>query len=137
MNYIPQKDSMGCGVACVANRVGINYDEALALFKYPDYAKTTGYKCKYIVQALQNAGINARLKHIRREQPLSDLPVGTIIFLERSARYPHQHYLLKVEDGWLDPWVNMHQDISMKQAKAGVRSELPGRAYYAIGEFPE
>lgn len=135
MNYIAQKDAMGCGVACVANRLGISYDKALALFEYPKYAKTIGYKCKYIVQALQNAGIGTRLKHIRRDLPLPDLPVGTIVFLERSEAYPYQHYLLKVKDGWCDPWINMHQDTDVKLAKAGVRSELPGRAYYAIGEF--
>lgn len=70
MNYVAQKDEMGCGVACVANRLEISYDKALELFDNPEDARTVGYKCKYVVAALQKAGINARLRHIRRELPL-------------------------------------------------------------------
>lgn len=132
MKYIAQKDPMGCGVACVANRLGITYGRALRLFEHPEYARSIGYKCKYIVIALQKAGVHSRLKHIRRELPIPDLPIGSIVFLEKSVQYPYQHYLLKVEDGWVDPWINMHDDRDVQHAKAGIRTTLSGRAYYAI-----
>lgn len=129
---------MGCGVACVANRLQISYKEALKMFERPEYAKTVGYKCKYIVEALRNAGQDVRLKHIKerdreyiRKGEVS-VPIGTIVFLERSGLYPLQHYLLKTPDGWIDPWINMHDNPDVKNIKAGVRKHLPGRPYYAI-----
>ena len=132
MNYVAQKDEMGCGVACVANRLGISYAQALGLFEYPEHAKTIVYKCKYIVSALKAGGVTARLRHIRRELPLPELPDGTIVFIERTQLYPHGHYLLKVANGWVDPWVNMHECGDVAYAKAGTRKVLPGRAYYAV-----
>ena len=132
MRYVAQKDSMGCGVACVANRLGLSYDQALGLFEYSAYAQSIGYKCKYVVAALQAGGLDVRLRHIRRELPLPELPNGAIVFLERSVLYPYQHYLLKVEQGWVDPWINMHDCSDVKYTQVGVRQILPGRAYYAI-----
>ena len=136
--YKAQQDEMGCGVACVANRLDISYDKALKLFEYPEYAKTVGYKCKYIVSALRSAGLDVRLRHIKaadRDEVMQGnvhIPVGAIVFLEKSELYPFQHYLVKVDDGWLDPWINMHDDPDVTHAKAGIRKHLPGRPYYAI-----
>jgi hypothetical protein len=136
--YIAQKDEMGCGAACVANRLGISYDQALKLFEYPEYAKTVGYKCKYIVLALRAAGCDVRLRHVKvvnRDDVMQGnilIPLGAIIFLEKSEIYPFQHYVLKVDDGWLDPWINMHDDPDVAHAKAGIRKYLPGRPYYVI-----
>ena len=129
---------MGCGVACVANRLGISYLQALEFFAYPQYAKTMGYKCKYIVEALRSAGYDVRLRHIKegdRESVMvgtAAMPTGAIVFLERSEQYPCQHYLLKVEDGWIDPWINMHDNPGVRYAQAGIRKQLPGKPYYAI-----
>ncbi|MBP7760922.1 hypothetical protein KA093_03960 [Candidatus Saccharibacteria bacterium] len=136
--YVAQEDSMGCGVACVANRLGISYANALELFDEPERAGTIGYACKYIVTALQRGGVEARLHHIKRvdrtlvatgELPL---PNGAIVLLEKSVVYPYQHYLLKVEVGWCDPWINMHENSDIIHAESGVRSELPGQPYYAV-----
>lgn len=136
--YIAQKDSMGCGVACVANRLGISYDNALLLFEYPEYARTIGYKCKYIVGALQKAGLDVRLHHVKAidRNALASriilLPDGAIVLLEKSPSYPYQHYLLKSQDCWVDPWINMHDDSDVHHARTGMRKLLPGRPYYAI-----
>lgn len=132
MKYVPQEDPMGCGVACVANRLDISYSNAMELFEYPEFARTIGYRCKYVVEALQKADEDVKLKHIRRDQPLPNLPSGSIVLLEKSDKYPQQHYLLKVDQGWVDPWINIHTDSRIEHAKPGIRSKLPGRAYYAI-----
>jgi hypothetical protein len=136
--YIAQIDEMGCGVACVANKLGISYEQATELFLYPGHAKTIGYKCKYIVDALRNAGQDVRLRHIKDHDRNSiakgkiPIPTGGIVFLERSKLYPFQHYLLKADKGWVDPWINMHDDPNVAHARAGLRKYLPGRPYYVI-----
>lgn len=139
--YVAQEDLMGCGVACVANRLGVSYQQALELFEYPEYAKTIGYKCKYIVAALNRGGCHVRLHHIKKQdraaiaiemlrvEPRAE---GAIVLLERSEKYPYQHYLLRVENGWCDPWINMHDDPDVTHARAGIRKTLPGLPYYAV-----
>lgn len=136
--YVAQEDSMGCGVACVANRLGISYAQALRLFDEPGNAKTIGYKCKYIVEALSRGGLDVRLRHIkqadRKAVARGKLPIatGAIVLLEKSEKYPYQHYLLKVDGSWCDPWINMHDDPDVTHAQAGIRATLPGLPYYAI-----
>ncbi len=104
-NYVAQEDPMGCGVACVANRLGISYAEALKLFDRPEDARTIGYKCRYIVEALRRGGVDARLHHIKhslRHVTISGRDpeiTGAIVLLVRSERYPYQHYLLKTAEG--------------------------------------
>lgn len=138
IKYVAQEDSMGCGVACVANRLGISYADALELFDEPERAGTIGYACKYIVTALRRGGIEARLHHIKKVDRAPSakrchlLADGAIVLLEVSERYPYQHYLLKVEAGWCDPWINMNDCRDISQAKAGIRTDLPGLPYYAI-----
>lgn len=132
MKYVQQKDDFGCGVACVANRLEICYEEALNLFDDPSAASSVGYACKFIVQALRTAGVNARLRHISIKKPLPDYLDGDIVLLVRSDKYPFQHYLMKCHNGWVDPWINMENSKDVRQAVAGVRKELPGRPYYRI-----
>lgn len=137
-SYVAQEDVMGCGVACVANRLGVSYAEALEFFDRPQDAKTIGYKCKYIVEALRRGGIDARLHHIKQarrkavSQGADPLDDGAIVLLMRSEMYPYQHYLLKTANGWADPWINMHDDPNVRHARAGVRYLLLGEPYYAI-----
>lgn len=129
---------MGCGVACVANRLGISYAEALRLFDNPEEAKTIGYKCKYVVEALHRAGCDVRLHHIKQSDRVATangshpIAEGAIVLLERSESYPYQHYLLRAGDGWCDPWVNMHDDADVSGSRVGIRAVLPGLPYYAI-----
>lgn len=133
-----QEDPMGCGVACVANRLDLSYAEALRLFDRPQDAKTIGYRCKYIVEALRRGGIDVRLRHIKHIDRVTvmngdkPLPDGTIVVLVRSELYPYRHYLLKAAEGWVDPWVNMHDDADVTHASVGLHDELPGEPYYAI-----
>jgi hypothetical protein len=37
MNYVRQEDGFGCGVACVANLLGVSYQQALQLFYNPNH----------------------------------------------------------------------------------------------------
>ncbi|PLS80689.1 hypothetical protein CYG49_04475 [Candidatus Saccharibacteria bacterium] len=132
MKYIRQEDEMGCGVACVANLLGTSYNEALQLFEFPENAKTKGFACKYIILALKRAGTEAKLRHISARKPRPKFLPGTIVFLVKSERYPSQHYVLKAQEGWIDPWVNLVTNKDITQAEAGIRKRLPGKPYYAI-----
>lgn len=129
---VHQEDDFGCGVACVANRLQISYGQALRLFDNPAAARDKGYACKYIVRALRNAGVEAKLKHISVHKKRPTFEPDDIVFLAKSERYPFQHYLIRTDQGWIDPWINMHTDKNVINARAGIRKILPGRPYYYI-----
>lgn len=126
MKVIVQEDSMGCGVACVASVLGINYSSALLLFKDGKLkANTAGFYCKNMVDALKKH--NLRYSFKKAKEPLRKIP-DTIIFIERSSVYPEGHYLAETENGWMDPWVNFPN----LPRKAGIRKILPGKPEWII-----
>ncbi|MDE1855517.1 MAG: hypothetical protein KGH57_04345 [Candidatus Micrarchaeota archaeon] len=128
---IKQKDSFGCGIACVAFVNNVDYETAKRnYFGVNQKAVTTGYLCKDMVMALQRAGKEYCYKYIKKPMALKE---DTIVFIKRSKRYPDGHYLAKSKLGWMDPWINF--DIkrpNVEEAQAGFRKRLPGRPIYAI-----
>lgn len=130
---IAQEDTYGCGLACVAFITGNNYKETKNKnFKNKKTARTFGYLCKDLVQALVRAGRQYGYKYLKRNIGLSN---NTIVFIKRSKRYPAGHYLVKTTKGWMDPWINFNvKKIDIRKAKAGFRAKLPGKPIYAI--FP-
>jgi len=126
---IAQEDDYGCGVACVANRLSIPYKNALSLFSEPGLA-VDGKHCfaRDVVTALQNAGLQSEHKFIKPKLRKNIYQPSSIVFICKNKRYPAGHYLLRVEGGWLDPWVN----LPVKPRMAGLRKRLPGTPTYLI-----
>lgn len=127
---IAQIHPSGCGVACVAQVLGISYLSALKLFQNGEfYAMLRGFYCRDLVGALNRAGRKSKFIFINKRQRKFIYQNGTIVFLARSRHHPQGHYLARVEDRWMDPWITW-PDIT--HGKAGFRRRLPGRAIYAI-----
>ncbi|MDO8591580.1 MAG: hypothetical protein Q7R60_01475 [bacterium] len=127
---VAQEDDFGCGVACVANLLNISYQQALELFANPENAGSKGFWCKDIVAALQKAGINTDHRYIKPKTGIQIYQTRTIVFVARGKKYPAGHYLLRIENGWIDPWIN----FPLISRIAGIRKRLPGKPIYAV--FP-
>ena len=54
---------------------------------------------------------------------------GTIVFIERSKKYPAGHYLVKTEKGWMNSWINFP---NISPTKSGFQKVLPGKAQWII-----
>ena len=125
-----QEDLLGCAVACVAGLRNISYKKAIKYFDNPQNARFNGYYCRDIVTALKRSGVeHPKWIYIKHKEKSKIYCQGTIVFIARDKRYPDGHYLLRVEKGWMDPWINFP---NIGAAKAGIRKRLPGSPIYAI-----
>ena len=124
---------MGCAVACVASQCGLDYTQALRLFEQEKYAWTRGFYCTEVVEAFAKAGRKYDFAVFRASKHREILEVpGTVLFLDPSDQYPSGHYVLRIEDGWMNPWVNFPQ---MNPVRAAVVHELAGKVGYVV--FPK
>jgi len=128
---VTQEHALGCGVACVASLLSLPYKKALAFFDDPTKAWTTGYHCRDLVSALHVAGRSFRHKYVknRRDPVLRNL--GTIVFTKKSTKYPQGHYLIRAEQGWMNPWSNFPE---IAPARSAFVPRLPGVPIYAVYE---
>lgn len=129
---IPQIHPMGCAVACVAFRSGIDYSSALSKFKTPMHAWTRGFYCEEIVEALSNLGFDysyLRFKKTEHESLLEQ--PGTIAFVDRSELYPSGHFFIRSSHGWMNPWSSFPKMIPMR---AAYQKTLPGKVAYIVFE---
>jgi len=127
---ITQQGPSGCAVACVAQLLNITYDRAISLFKGGRIKEIyLGFYCKEIVTVLRKKGINCNFRYISKENANKIYKNGTIVFIKRTKKYPQGHYLIRSNNSWMDPWINMPR---MNPAKSGFRKKLPGKPVYAI-----
>lgn len=126
---IAQKDSFGCGIACVAFVTGISYTNAKHKLFDENKATTGGYSCRDMVRALKKFGKEYDYRYVKA----GHFGNNTIVFIKRSKRYPFGHYLCRVGKGWMGLWINFGtRDMDPDHAIAGFRKRLPGRPIYAI-----
>lgn len=131
MKLVTQQHSYGCAIACVAILLGINYREALSLFKNGKAkAENTGFYCREIVGVLNAAGLNYRHLFSKRYPKRKIYRSGVIVFLRRSRKYPAGHFVCRLHGKWMDPWANFPKQIR----EAGFRKRLPEKLAYVI--FP-
>ena len=136
-NYIHQHDINGCGIATIANLLQTTYEEVKQEFETKFYPITRGVKVTDITRFLKLKGLDYMVKHIN-EKKVSDSDgvemakeLNSIVLIRRNAKYPIGHYLLRVKDGWIDPWLNLP---SINQVHAGLRNELPNPPMYIISK---
>ena len=126
---ITQESPMGCAIACTASLAGLSYKRARQYFdngKLKD--STCGFYNRDIISALDKIGIKARAYSAERLDN-KKIKTGTIVFIERSQKYPAGHYLLKTKNGWLNPWINYP---NITPAKAGFQKTLPSKIRWII-----
>lgn len=135
---IVQKHLWGCGAACVAFVLGLDYSTALKLFTYGTHkANTRGFYCKEIVDVLNRSNRNYTHRYIKDRIKRRIYKDYTIVFIGRSPKYPVGHYLCRYQNTWMDPWINFPVNQNIQEAKAGFRKRLPARPLYAIcPQFP-
>lgn len=126
---IKQEDKLGCAVACTAFLLSINYQNSLKLFKSGEYrAKNKGFLCKDIIMVLKKAGLKYEYRYIGNKIRRKIYKPNTIVYVRKSKKYPHGHYLARFDNKWMDSWI----DFPDKYIKAGYRKRLPERPIYAI-----
>ncbi len=131
MNTVVQKDVFGCGIACTASVLSLNYEKAKNLFSNFKRANNMGFLCKDIVAVLKKKSLAYEYKYIKSKIRRQIYKPGTIVFIARSKKYFAGHYLTRVSKmKWMDPWINFPSDIT--RAKSGFRKKLPGKPIYAI-----
>jgi len=127
---ITQEDSMGCGAACVAYVTGSPYHVAVSILGITK-AQTRGFHIKELVEGLKYFGYSSHYSRIKvGERRIYH--EGDIVFIRRYKRYPYGHYLVKISQGWMDPWINLPFDQDIMNAQSGLRKRLPGKAQYVV-----
>ncbi len=88
------------------------------------YLNTKGllYESKFFNQNKKYKG-----KHV--ESTKYSRKVDSITLVAKSSTYPSGHYLLRVKEGWVDPWIEFP---SIDNVKAGIRKKLPGDPWYVL-----
>ena len=133
-----QKDINGCGIACIANLLDVPYydvkkdfeskfcstERSTKIFDIVSYLKI--YKREY-----KSKFFNQNVKYeLDRESAdkFSRIP-GSIILIKKNAKYPLGHYLLRTQNGWVDPWYDFP---CIDNVTAGIRKKLPGDPWYVL-----
>ena len=128
---ITQEDDMGCGAACVAFVANTTYARAVDILGQ-NKATTVGFQLKELVDSLDHFGLSYEFKHVKPKIEHLIYQDGAIVFIRRSVRYPYGHYLVRKDNLWADPWLNLVLDKNLANAKSGFRKRLPGKAQWVV-----
>ncbi len=133
-----QKDLNGCGIACLANLLGKPYDSVKKEFESKFYTIERGTKMFDLVNYLKLHKLNYQSKFFNQNKKykfnkeegdkFSRIP-GSITLIVKNEKYTVGHYLLRVKNGWMDPWFDFP---SIDKVRAGVRQELPSNPWYVV-----
>ena len=142
--YQHQKDINGCGIACIANLLSLSYGEVKTDFENRFYKIDRGVNIADMVRYLDTKGLKYKSKFFKRGNNLQSGKVlsgaelerdkyskilGSITLIIKSEKYPIGHYLLRIRDGWIDPWIDLP---SIDRVRAGVRDRLPDDPWYVL-----
>lgn len=129
---VAQEESMGCGIACVASRLGITYQEAIKKSGLSERSYTRGYYCRDLVKILNEFGEKYAFKKVGLRDKELVRANGSIVFAKRGKKYLVGHWLLKTPYGWMDPWINWP---SIHPSIAGYHQKFPGEAQWIVYEI--
>lgn len=125
--YVKQEDAMGCGIACVAYVLGISYRKAVDLFTQKQKRRIRGFTSKDIVEAIKIFGTTYKSVYVGRETE-PKIENNSIIYIPKCGYFPYGHYLVKIQNGYMDPFINLHEsNFDYTKAKAGLRKTLPNK----------
>ena len=133
--YQHQKDIDGCGIACLANLLGKDYNLIKKDFEKKFYPIDKGINIADMVRYLQTHKLNYTSKFFNKknydalEASRYSKIENSITLIVKSEKYPVGHYLLRNKDGWVDPWYNLP---SIDNVHAGLRKKLPNNPWYVL-----
>jgi hypothetical protein len=127
MTFVKQEDPMGCGIACVAFVLGISYKEATKLLTLPEKRKTLGI-AQVIYEKLSRGGSYDSFSRYVGRLDDTRVEIGDIVYVKKCKMFPSGHYLVKINGGYMDPFINMGEVVGdYTRAKAGKRFPLKER----------
>jgi len=134
MKSITQEHDFGCGIASVAFVLKISYKET---FRYFDIkkARLQGFYCKDLINVFNRFGLYYEYKYLKPRIRRRIYKKATIVFIRKSKAYPYGHYLVRVDKGWMDSWINIKISTNIRNSRSGFRKRLPGNPIYAL--FPK
>lgn len=128
---ITQEFDYGCGIACFAFVSHQTYKQAETYLGIQQ-VESTRFWIKDFTAALNSAGLNYESNNIKPRIRSLIYQEGAIVLIKRSKRYQVGHYLVRHNNQWMDPWINLPQDRNIANAKSGYRKRLPGAPMYAL-----
>lgn len=137
-NFQHQKDINGCGIACISNLLNKSYDWVKKDFERKFYTIEKGIKIFDMVEYLKVHNLhykskffnqNKKYKINRKEASEFSKIQGSITLIVKNNKYPVGHYLLRINNGWVDPWYNFP---SIDKVRPGVRNKLPDNPWYVL-----
>jgi hypothetical protein len=128
---ITQEFDYGCGIACFAFVLRLTYKQAVA-YLGPQQATSTRFWIKDFVAALNNYGRAYKARYVKHHLRRTIYQEGAIVLIRRSKHYPSGHYLIRHNNQWMDPWINLPYDKNTNHAKSGFRRRLPGSPMYVL-----
>lgn len=130
---VTQESDYGCGIACFAFATDLTFARAAQCLGKTG-ATHEGVPLRHMVAVLNDYGLSVTRNYVKSHLLGRIKEEGTIILTKRSTDYPVGHYLVRHNNAWMDPWINMLEDRRVEYARSGFRTELPGEPMYAI--FP-
>lgn len=127
---VTQEHPNGCGIACFAFIGDLSYQQA-ADFLGPEQANSNRFIVSHFAKELNRFGKPYELKHIRPNEKVEYVE-GMIVLLRRSKQFPVGHYLVRHEQEWMDPRINLASDGQFKHPESGFRKRLPGQPMYIL-----
>lgn len=133
-----QKDLNGCGIACLSNLLGKDYDFVKKDFENKFYSIEHGVKIADMVRYLETHDLyykskffkpNKKYKLNKKEAEEFSKIENSITLIIKSKKYPVGHYLLRIKKGWIDPWYDFP---SIDKVRASIRKELPDDPWYVL-----
>ncbi len=128
---VTQEFEYGCAIACIAFLLNLSYREAEALVG-EEQAGSNRFWVKDVNELLNSQGLRYARKHIKTASRDHLMKEGTIALIRRSKLHPSGHYLIRHNDYWMDPWINLSKDKNINNAVSGYRKRLPGSVMYII-----
>lgn len=128
---ITQKFDYGCGVACFAFATNLTYKQA-EMYLGERQSSKTRFWVKDLAKSLNQFGRKYTYKYVKPKIHKLIYAEGSIVLIRRSNIYPYGHYLIRHNNLWMDPWINLPFNKNIKNAKSGYRKRLPGQPMYVI-----
>lgn len=127
---VVQEHDYGCGVAAVAEVLGVSYAYALALFGpgADRKAATFGFYLHELTAALRRAGWRSYWLEVQPGSPHWSR-MDAIVFLGKSPQYPAGHYLARRRGG---PWSNSWSNFPRHPRAAALQRTLPAVPAFVI-----
>ena len=128
---ITQEFDYGCGIACFAFALQVSYKNAVSLLG-EEQANSERFWVKDLARALNKFDLIYEAKYIKPHVRRNIYQEGVIVLIGRSKTYPVGHYLIRHNNLWMDPWINLSYNKDVLNAKSGFRKRIPGKPKYAL-----